>query len=81
MTTTVLQPVVGLPHRSTSWQVMLAFLSDPESSLGAFLLQRNSGIEAGVEISAESILAAIGAKAASRARIHKLADQDEPDSK
>ena len=82
MTTALLEPVVDLPRQSFPWQAMLAFLTEPESNVGTVLLQRNSlTSEATGDLSADTLLGVIGRKAATRARIHKLADQDEPDPK
>ncbi len=82
MTTTILEPVVETHQHSFPWQAMLAFLTEPESNVGTVLLQRNSlSSEATGDLSTDTLLGVIGRKAATRARIHKLADQDEPDTK
>ena len=82
MTTTILEPVVETSKHSFPWQAMLAFLTEPEGNVGTVLLQRNSlSSEATGDLSADTLLGVIGRKAATRARIHKLADHDEPDSK
>jgi hypothetical protein len=82
MTTAVLEQAVEVQKHSFPWQAMLAFLTEPESNAGTVLLQRNSlSAEATGDIAADTLLGVIGRKAATRARIHKLADQDEPDSK
>ena len=82
MTTPVLERPVDAPKQSFPWQSMLAFLTEPQSNVGALMLQRNSlSSELTGDVSADTLLGVIGRKAATRARIHKLADQDEPDSK
>lgn len=82
MTTAVLEQAVEVQKHSFPWQAMLAFLTEPESNAGTVLLQRNSlSAEATGDIATDTLLGVIGRKAATRARIHKLADQDEPDSK
>jgi hypothetical protein len=82
MTTAVLEQAVEVQKHSFPWQAMLAFLTEPESNAGTVLLQRNSlSAEATGDVATDTLLGVIGRKAATRARIHKLADQDEPDSK
>jgi len=82
MTIAVLEQVAEARKHSFPWQAMLAFLTEPESNAGTVLLQRNSlSAEATGDVATDTLLGVIGRKAATRARIHKLADQDEPDSK
>ncbi len=82
MNTTILERPVDTPRKSYPWQAMLAFLTEPESNVGTVLLQRNSlSSEATGDIPTDTLLGVIGRKATTRARIHKLADQDEPESK
>ena len=83
MTTTVLESVVETPRKSFPWQAMLTFLTEPaESNAGEVLLQRNSSApEATGEISSDNVLSIMGLKGSTKARIHKLADQDDSDLK
>ncbi|MBM3346440.1 MAG: hypothetical protein FJY55_08110 [Betaproteobacteria bacterium] len=82
MTTSVLENAVNVPKHSFPWQAMLAFLTKPESGTGALLLQRNNlGADPTAEFATDTLLGVIGCQGVTHARIHKLADQDEPDSK